>query len=322
MDSAKVVLVTNVGHGFGRAAALAFGRAGHNVVCSDRDVEQASKTAAEIEEAGGQAIPVQSDMTMQLDVQNTFQKVFEIFGTLDGIVHVAAHESSTAFRELADNEFAELFDENLRSTYLMLRLAARVAGDGLWTVLVGPPRNAVEPQMASVRGALSALGEAVNRRFSRLTCNMVTPSRTASDPRHDDSLVQAVLFLAAQSEHGVGGQNLQVELPPPPRITESLLPEVRAALDASVRQDDLEASLYDDDFADEPAEDFADASEDDFDGEDDLDDDDLDELEGIALESAGFDGTEGEGIDYRDFDDYPDPWEAAPLFAPRRDPLG
>jgi hypothetical protein len=37
-----------------------------------------------------------------------------------------------------------------------------------------------------------------------------------------------------------------VELPPPPRVTETLLPEVRAALDDRIRQDDLEASLYED----------------------------------------------------------------------------
>jgi len=53
-----------------------------------------------------------------------------------------------------------------------------------------------------------------------------------------------LVALAASSALGVSGQEVFVELPPPPRVTEALLPEVRAALDDRVRQDDLEASLY------------------------------------------------------------------------------
>src|SRR5690625_6612235 len=95
MDAARVVLVTNVSQGFGRAAALALGAAGHDVVCADRDVDQASRTAAEIEELGGQAIPVQADMSAQIDVQSTFHKVLESFGELDGVVRVVRSEEHT-----------------------------------------------------------------------------------------------------------------------------------------------------------------------------------------------------------------------------------
>ena len=68
MEPARVVLVTNVGQGFGRAVALAYGQSDYDVVCADRDVDLAAKTAAEIEELGGQAIPIQADMTTQSDV--------------------------------------------------------------------------------------------------------------------------------------------------------------------------------------------------------------------------------------------------------------
>ncbi len=301
MDAAKVVLVTNVGHGFGRAAALAFGAAGHDVVCADRDVDQASKTAAEIEEAGGQAIPVQAEMSTQLDVMSTFQKVYEIFGELDGVVHVVSHASNAPFRNLAENEFSELFDENLRSTYLTMKTALRMHADHLWLVIVAPPRNAVEPQMAALQGALKGLSESFNRRHGpRMRSNMVVPSRSAADPRHDAALADTILFLGLQGQHGIGGQLVEVELPPPPRITESLLPEVRAALDTTVRQDDLEASHF--------------AGEDGEDGEEDIDDEDL--------------GTEtsDEYEDYRDdayeFDEFVDDWEQGFLFGTRPEPYG
>jgi hypothetical protein len=73
---------------------------------------------------------------------------------------------------------------------------------------------------------------------------VVVPSRQASDPKHDAALVRHVRFLGSDEAAGLSGHRLYVELPPPPRVIETLLPEVRAALDENVRQDDLEASLY------------------------------------------------------------------------------
>lgn len=242
--SVSVVLVTNVGQGFGRAIALAYGQADYDVVCADRDVTLASKTAAEIEELGGQAIPIQADMSAQMDVKNTFDKVYEIFGDLSGVVHVAAFESNTRFSALGEGEFSELLEENLKSTFLVLKASARRLEDA-WLVIVAPPRNATEPHMVAVRGAITRMAAGFEARNSTLSVNVVVPSRSASDPKHDAPLVENVLYLGSRTT-GLSGHRLYVTLPPPPKDIEALLPEVRAALDENVRQDDLEASVYDD----------------------------------------------------------------------------
>lgn len=234
MESARVVLVTNVGRGFGRAVALAYGRAGYDVVCADRDVELAAKTAAELEELGGQAIPIQADMTTQMDVVSAYHKVMEIFGALGGVVHLASHISSTPFEDLSEGEFYELMAENVRSSYLALKTASRLLSAG-WVVVVAPPTgNSV--QMHAVQGALKEMVAGFQRRFSYPRANLVLPSRAPSDPRHDQALVRAVRFLGSPEAAGVSGQVIDVDLPIPPRMSDSLLPEVRAALDSSVRQ--------------------------------------------------------------------------------------
>jgi NAD(P)-dependent dehydrogenase (short-subunit alcohol dehydrogenase family) len=243
-SSVNIVLVTNVGQGFGRAVALAYGAADFDVVCADRDVDLASKTAAEIEELGGQAIPIQADMSVQLDVQNAFDKVFEIFGDLSGVVHVASAESPTPFRELSEGEFVELLDETLRSAFLVLKTTARFV-DQAWVVLVAPSVTNHEPHMAAVRGSLSHLAAGFAARDDALRVNVVVPSRSAADPSHDAPLVKAVQYLSLDGS-GLSGQTVHVKLPPPPRFSESLLPEVRAALDETMNQEALEASLYDD----------------------------------------------------------------------------
>ena len=230
------MLVTNVGQGFGRAVALAYGRAGYHVVCADRDVDLASKTAAEVEELGGQAIPIQADMTTHMDVLTTYQKVLEIFGALGGVVHLATHTSTTPFENLAEGEFYEVMAENVRSSFLVLKTAARLLSVG-WVVIVAPP-SADSVQMLAVQGALGRMVDGFRQRFTYPRANLVVPSRPSSDPRHDQALVRAVRYLGSPESTGVSGQSVDIELPDPPRISEALLPEVRAALDTSMRQDD------------------------------------------------------------------------------------
>ncbi len=237
MESAKVVLVTNVGMGYGRAVALAYGRSKYHVVCADRDVDLAAKTAAEVEELGGQAIPIQADMTTQMDVLGSYHKVMEIFGALGGVVHLASQVSTTPFEDLAEGEFSELIAENVRSTYLAMKAAARLLSGG-WLVVVAPPvLDSV--QMHAVQGALKEMVLGFRQRFAYPRVNLVLPSRPPSDPRHDQALVRAVLFLGSPEATGVSGQVVDVELPQPPRIAENLLPEVRAALDESARQSEV-----------------------------------------------------------------------------------
>jgi len=260
MPQGGVVLVTGVGQGFGRAIALGWGRAGYDVVCADRDVELASKTAAEVEESGGQAIPIQIDVTVTMDVRHAFTKIDELFGRLEGVVHVASRSSSANPLALTDNEFTELVDDTLRSSQLILRTAARSL-ERSWVVIVAPPASADAPQNAMVRGGLARLAAAFGARSDALRVNVAVPSRSASDPVHDARLVDAVLFLGGEDAEGLRGLELAVDLPPPPRVVERLLPEIQAALDDRVRQDDLEADLWAerDDEADDGAEDGGDA---------------------------------------------------------------
>lgn len=246
MSNSDVVLITNVGHGFGRAIALSYGKAGYHVVCADKDVDFAAKTAAEIEELGGNAIPIQADMTTQLDVRNAFNKVFELYGALSGVIHVATRESHTSFAELMESEFTELFTENVRSTFLTLKVAEHLL-ENAWMVLISPPKNAQEPHMLSIRGAITRMAAAFEAGNDSLRVNVVVPSRSASDPKHDAQLVKTVRFLGSDEAGGVSGHRFYVTLPPPPKFVESLLPEVQAALDENIRQDDLEASLFDED---------------------------------------------------------------------------
>ncbi len=236
-DIVEVVLITNVGDGFGRAIALAFAELNYDVVCADKDVELAAKTAAEIEELGGNAIPIQANMSSSKDTSLAFDKVFEIFGTINGVIHVATHESNVALRDLTEGEFSELISENVKSTFLVLKNAAKLL-DRAWLVLIAPPKSSNMPHMFGVRGAIARMAAAFESRYEDLRVNVVVPSRSAANPQHDARLADAVSFLASPFAEGLSGQRLNIDLPKPPLVDDGLLPEVRAALEVNFKEDD------------------------------------------------------------------------------------
>ena len=86
----KVALVMGGGAGTGRATALAFSRAGANVVVADINPEGAEKSVAAIAAEGGEAIAVQADMASASDIQKVMEKTRDQFGGLHAVSNNAA----------------------------------------------------------------------------------------------------------------------------------------------------------------------------------------------------------------------------------------
>ena len=171
-----VIAVTNAGHGFGLAVARAFGHAGANVIVIDQDGEDAAAVASEIEATGGRAIPIKADPMVQLEVSAMFEKSLQIFGVIEGLVHVADKTSQTAFPKMQESEWADLLDADARSSYLVLRALGRVARNA-WATLVLPPDDHAEPQVCAVRGYLTEFVLGLAARGVRV--NAIVPSRSA-----------------------------------------------------------------------------------------------------------------------------------------------
>jgi NAD(P)-dependent dehydrogenase (short-subunit alcohol dehydrogenase family) len=79
----KVVLVTGATSGIGRATAIAFGQAGAKVAVAGRREEEGAQVVREIEQAGGEALFVRTDVAREADVQTLVAKTVERFGRLD-----------------------------------------------------------------------------------------------------------------------------------------------------------------------------------------------------------------------------------------------
>ncbi len=107
----------------GRAAAVAFAKAGSRVVIADLDPTGSEATASQIREAGGEVEFVSTDVTKLSDAQNMVHRAVERFGRLDCAFNNAGI-GGTMFVPVADYEeatFDQVLEVNLKGTFLCMK---------------------------------------------------------------------------------------------------------------------------------------------------------------------------------------------------------
>jgi NAD(P)-dependent dehydrogenase (short-subunit alcohol dehydrogenase family) len=75
----KVALVTGGSSGIGRIAALRFAQEGAKVVIASRRSEEGNRTVQQIEEGGGEALFVKTDVSQAVEVEALVNKTLDFF---------------------------------------------------------------------------------------------------------------------------------------------------------------------------------------------------------------------------------------------------
>lgn len=79
----RAAIVTGAATGIGRGTARIFAREGAKVVVADRDAENGAETVRLIEEAGGEAVFVNCDVSKEEEVEALVAKTVDLYGSLD-----------------------------------------------------------------------------------------------------------------------------------------------------------------------------------------------------------------------------------------------
>ena len=95
----RTVIVTGGGSNIGRGIALAFGKENSNVVIASVDEKQGQKVANQINDTGGKAIFVQTDVTSFSSVTAMVKKALEVFGKIDVLINSAGWVMDRLFTE-------------------------------------------------------------------------------------------------------------------------------------------------------------------------------------------------------------------------------
>jgi glucose 1-dehydrogenase len=122
----QCALVTGASSGLGRAIALAFGRAGADVVVNYAHESAAADTVvAELRALGRRAFPVQADVSQEAEVDAMFARAVHELGTLHVVVCNAGLQRDAPFAQMTLEQWRTVLDVNLTGQFLCARAAVR-----------------------------------------------------------------------------------------------------------------------------------------------------------------------------------------------------
>ena len=125
--SNPVVLITGALTGIGRAAALAFAKAGNRIAVAGRREDAGQELANELCVFGAEAEFIRADVRHEDDVRAMIDQTVARFGRLDAAVNNAGTEGHPGpVTEQSAASYAETFDTNVLGTLLSMKHELRV----------------------------------------------------------------------------------------------------------------------------------------------------------------------------------------------------
>ncbi len=109
----KVGIVTGASSGIGESTAREFAQAGAITVLAARRAERLKHLQKEIEEMGGQALAVPTDLTDLDQITNLVQTTLSRFGRIDILANIAGWGLYDWFEELSSDELRRHYEVNV-----------------------------------------------------------------------------------------------------------------------------------------------------------------------------------------------------------------
>ena len=197
----KTMFVTGGSRGIGLAIALRAAQDGANIAIASKTSDPNPKlpgtiftAAAEIEKAGGQALPIQCDIRFEDQIQDAISKTVEKFGGIDIVLNNASAINLTNTESTPAKRFDLMMSVNTRGTFLTsqaalphLRASAK-AGRNPHILVLSPPLSMkakwFKPHLAYTMAkygmSMCVLGLSEELKRDQIAVNALWP-RTAID---------------------------------------------------------------------------------------------------------------------------------------------
>jgi NAD(P)-dependent dehydrogenase (short-subunit alcohol dehydrogenase family) len=238
----KVALITGASSGIGEAAAVALADAGAAVVLGARRTDKLQAIAQRINDNGGRAVFLKTDVTKQEDVQALADLAVSKFGGLDIAFNNAGIEGAGLNPIITDSEenFDQIFNINVKGVWNALRaVIPAINANGGGSIInnssvVGRKGFGAFSAYSASKFAVEGLSRSVAAELaeSNIRVNTVAPGPIATDmvdriadgdpsgfaelvPMKrlgtPDEIAQTVVFLASDASSYITGQSIGVD---------------------------------------------------------------------------------------------------------------
>jgi NAD(P)-dependent dehydrogenase (short-subunit alcohol dehydrogenase family) len=238
----RVAILTGAGGHLCSEMARALGRAGCKVAVTDLRVEKAEAVAAQIVDAGGEAVGLALDATSKADFQTCLDATVQAFGPVSIAVNGAGINAPTPFLDIALDDWKAVLDSQISATFLGCQVfGAHMLARGKGSIInissasAGPPLSKAFAYSVAKAGILNLtqnLGREWGTQGVRVNAirpgffptewnrkNFITPEREAAILGHTPmrrygeptELTGALIWLASDASGFVTGSEVAVD---------------------------------------------------------------------------------------------------------------
>ncbi len=186
----QVAIVTGAGRGIGHAIAVRLASEGARVACVSRSVENAKRTADELNVArADSAKPYSVDVANHLDVQTIGEEILEDFGKVDILVNNAGVTRDGLSMRMSVEDWDIVINTNLRGAFnfvqavqrsMVKQRSGRIINISSVIGLIG---NAGQTNYAASKAGLIGFTKSLARELAsrNITVNAVAPGFIVTD---------------------------------------------------------------------------------------------------------------------------------------------
>ncbi|MDU0202608.1 SDR family oxidoreductase [Paenibacillus sp. MAH-36] len=237
--SGKVAIITGASRGIGREIAELLAKHGAKVVINfASNPTKAEEVVASIKQNGGEALPVQADISRVSDIEQLFQTTLAAYGQIDILVNNAGIMITKPLAVMTEEDFDKQYAINVKGTYFAIQQALKYMNKGgriiNFSTSVAGMMFPTYSAYAGTKGAVEQITRQLTKELgpAGITINAVAPGPVNTELftigkseqqiqgianlnafgrlGEPEDIAGAVLFLAGEESRWITGQTIRI----------------------------------------------------------------------------------------------------------------